>query len=179
MRIRNTAERYGIPALVFHWTTVLLLVGSFSLGLTMVDMDFSPQKLKYYSWHKWIGVTVFAVTFLRLAWRAANPVPPLPAVLPRWQQAAAHGSHYLLYSLLVVQPIVGWTMSSALGTPVVYLGLLRLPDLVAADRDLAETLKVVHWGLAWLFIAAISVHVLAALHHHFHLRDGVLRRMLP
>jgi cytochrome b561 len=62
---------------------------------------------------------------------------------------------------------------------VVYLGLLRLPDLVAADRDLAEILKVVHWGLAWLFIAAISVHVLAALHHHFHLRDGVLRRMLP
>jgi cytochrome b561 len=179
MTVRNTAERYGIPVLVFHWTTVLLLVAAFWLGLTMVDMDFSPQKLRYYSWHKWIGVTVFTVTFLRLAWRLTNPAPPLPRMMPRWQQAAAHGSHYLLYALLVVQPLVGWTMSSALGTPVVYLGVLRLPDFVAPDRDLAETLKVVHWSLAWLLVAAISVHVLAALHHHFHLRDGVLRRMLP
>jgi cytochrome b561 len=179
MAFRNSNERYGIPAQVLHWATVLLLIGTFALGLSMVGMDFSPQKLKFYSWHKWAGITVFAVTMIRVLWRTVNPVPPVPGAMPRWQRIAAHGSHILLYGLLVVQPLVGWVMSSSLGAPVVYLGLIRLPDLVAADRDLGETLKIFHWGFAWLFVSVIAVHVSAALYHHFHLKDDVLRRMLP
>lgn len=176
---RNTRDRFGGLARLFHWLTVLMLVGSFSLGLSMVGLEFSPQKLQLYSWHKWLGVTIFAVTVARLGWRLASPPPPLPDGMPGVQKRLAHASHFMLYLVLVVMPLTGWTMSSALGTPVVYLGLVQLPDLVAANRGLADTLELIHGTLAWVLLALIAVHVLAALYHHVVLKDDVLRRMLP
>jgi len=177
--LRNTPERFGGLAKLFHWLTVVMLVGSFALGMTMVGMELSPTKLKYYSWHKWIGVTVFALTVLRLGWRLAGPVPGPPAHTPRWQRLAAGLSHGLLYAILLIMPLTGWVMSSALDMSVVYLGWLPIPDLVAPDRALGETMTVVHETLAWTLLALIAVHVLAAVYHHMYLRDDVLRRMLP
>lgn len=179
MALRNRPERFGGIAKTFHWLTLLLLIGSFTLGLSMVDMDLSPTKLKYYSWHKWIGVTVFALTVLRLGWRIADPPPPPPTTMPRWQGLGARASHGALYLILLVMPLTGWVMSSALDMSVVYLGIIPIPDLVAPDRTLGDTMKVVHQTLAWLLLTVFAVHVLAALYHHLILRDDVLRRMLP
>lgn len=178
MQLRNTHKRFGLVGRLFHWLTALLLIGSFTLGLSMVDLELSPTKFRLYAWHKWIGVTVFLVTFLRVLWRLGNPVPSPPDRMPRWQHQLAGLSHAALYGLLVAMPITGWLMSSALDLTVVYFGVVELPDLVAPDRALGESLKRVHVGLSRIFLAVIAVHVLAALYHHFYLKDDVLRRML-
>jgi len=171
--------RYGAVAQALHWLAAVLLAGSFTLGLTMVGLDLGPRKLALYSWHKWCGVTVLALTALRLGWRLRHPPPPLPPAMPRWQRAAARLSHGGLYALLFAVPVAGWAMSSALGVPTVWLGLLPLPDLVAPDRGLGERLAALHGGLALALLALIGLHVAAALHHGLVARDGVLERMLP
>lgn len=171
--------RYTRIAIGLHWVTVALIIAAWGLGLNMVDLPLSPQKLKVYSWHKWTGVTIFLLTFSRLAWRAAHRPPALPHSMPGWQMRAAAASHALLYTLLFAIPLSGWLFSSASGVPVVYLGLVQLPDLVGRDKALAALLKQVHVVLNWTLLAAVCIHVAAALKHQLVDRDGVLARMLP
>ena len=179
MPFRNTSERFGVVAKTFHWLTVLLLVGSFTLALLLIDLPLSPRKLQLYSWHKWTGATIFLLTLMRLGWRLANPAPQLPARMPRWQRRLAKLSHAALYSVLLIMPLTGWVMSSALNLPLVYLGIIYVPSPFGVDQALGEAMKIVHGTLAVILLALIAVHVAGALYHHLVLRDDVLRRMLP
>lgn len=179
MPLRNTAERYGAVAKAFHWLTLLLLIGSFTIAYSMVDMRISPQKLVLYSYHKWVGVTVFLIVILRLAWRLRNPAPPLPPSTSKLQRRLAALSHGLLYTILIVMPLTGWVMSSARNLPLVYLGLIEVPSPFGVDQALGDALRTVHFYLSLALLFFVAVHVLAALQHHFILRDDILRRMLP
>lgn len=172
------AVRYGAVAIALHWFVALLIFATFPLGLYMAELPLSPRKLQLVSYHKWIGVTVFALMAARLMWRLAHHPPPPPA-MPAWQRHAAAAAHWGLYALLLALPISGWVYSSAAGVPTVYLGLWPLPDLVAEDDALAGRLKLAHQALAFVLLALVVVHVAAALKHHFVDRDGLLARMLP
>jgi cytochrome b561 len=145
----------------------------------MVELPLSPQKLKFYSYHKWAGVTVFLLVLARLAWRITHRPPALPAGMPAWQVTAAKAGHHLLYLLMVIVPLSGWLMSSAKGFQTVWFGVLPLPDLLAKDEALGEALLLTHRLLNWFFMLVVAGHVLAALKHHFIDRDGLLSRMLP
>lgn len=173
-------SRYGGVAISLHWLIALLIFGGFGLGLVMTDIPgFTPTKLKYYAWHKWIGVTVFGLALLRVLWRVGHPPPPLPAGTPPWQARVAHGVHHLLYGLMLAIPLSGWLYSSSAGVPTVYLGLVQLPDLIAASPELKPVLKTVHLTLNYTLAALVLAHVGAALKHQFVDRDGLLMRMLP
>jgi cytochrome b561 len=172
------STRYGGVAIALHWATALLIVANLLLGLSMIQLPLSPRKLQWYLWHKWIGVTVFLLTSLRLAWRMWRP-PPSPVPMPEWQRRAAAASHAALYALLLAVPLSGWIYSSASGVQVNYLGLFPLPNLVEKDRALAAALRWLHIGLNTALFALVCVHVGAALRHHFVQRDAVLHRMLP
>lgn len=169
-------ERYGAVAIALHWLTALLIVANLLLGLSMVPLPLSPRKLQWYLWHKWIGITVFLLAWLRVVWRWRHPAP---APMPGWQGGAASAAHIALYVLLVAVPVSGWVYSSATGIQVVYLGMVPLPDLVAKDRELAGVLRVLHLSLVLTLAILVVLHVAAALKHHYVDRDGVLARMLP
>ena len=171
-------ERYNRTAIVFHWVTAAFIVANLLLGVAMVGLPISPRKLHWYLWHKSTGLTIFALTSLRLAWRMVRP-HPAPVAMPAWQQRAARVSHAMLYVLLLLIPISGWLYSSSTGVQVVYLGMLPLPDLVGKDKALADTLRLVHVALNTLLVAVVCVHAAAALKHHFVDGDSVLARMLP
>ncbi len=179
MPLRNTSNRYGDIAIALHWLVVLMLLGSFSLGFYMHELPVSPLKLKLYAYHKWLGVTIFAVVALRLAWRLWSPPPALPASMPGWEKRAADISHHLLYLLLFAAPLSGWLMSSAKGFQTVWFGLLPIPDLLTKNPPLGEALAEVHEVLVFLLLAVIAIHVAAALKHHFMDKDDILARMTP
>ena len=171
--------RYGVVAIALHWMVVALIIASWALGLYMVDLQLSPQKLKLISWHKWLGVTIFLIAVCRIAWRLAHAAPPPPESMPSWQRVVMGVSHLLLYLLPIAIPLTGWLFSSASGVPTVYLGWVQLPDLVENDKLFAEQLRQSHFFLnAMLFVIA-CIHVAAALKHHIFDRDDVLVRMLP
>ena len=170
---------YTRTAIALHWAIALLIFVAFPLGVYMHDLPLSPDKLRLYSYHKWIGISVLLFAAARLLWRIGHRPPPLIAGMPRWQAVAAHAVHHSLYLLIVAIPLSGWLMSSALGFPVVWFGVLPLPDLVAKNKELGELLKVVHQGLNLTLLLLVVVHVGGALKHQFVDRDGTLARMLP
>ncbi len=172
--------RYDGGAIALHWLMALLIVGAFFLGLTMTDMPgITPTKLKYYNWHKWIGVTVLALAVLRALWRIAHAAPPLPASIPRWQQQISAATHMLLYVLVFAVPLSGYFYSLAAGFKVVYLGVLPLPVLIDPNPTLKPILKAVHFWLNMGMAGLVLMHIAAALKHHLIDRDNVLLRMLP
>jgi cytochrome b561 len=171
--------RYSNAAIALHWAGAVLIVAGAGLGLTMTELPFSPAKLRYYAWHKWIGITVFLLAAARLVLRATVPPPPFPGSMPRAQVVAARTVHALLYLLMLAIPLSGWLYSSATGVSVSYLNLVPLPNLVAKDKALASTLLVVHQSLNAALATALLLHVGAAIKHQWVDRDGVLSRMLP
>ena len=173
------AGRYTIPAMVFHWLLAVMIIASFSFGLYMVELPFSPARLKQYNWHKWAGITILGLSAARLLWRLTHRPPPLNAATPTWQIKASHAVHMLLYVLFFAAPLAGWAYSSAAGFPVVYLGLMPLPDFVSPNRELAATLKLVHRTLVYSLAALVVLHVLAAVKHQFIDRDGLMDRINP
>ncbi len=170
--------RYDRVAIALHWLLAFMLIGSFSVGLYMHDLPLTPMRLKLFNWHKWAGVTILALSGLRLAWRLTHRPPPDLPMAP-WQQRAAHWTHRGLYALFFAVPLAGWAYSSAAGFPVVWFGVLPLPDFVSPDRALAETIKPLHGLLAWTLALLALVHVAAALKHQFVDHDRLLRRMMP
>ncbi|MDO8789146.1 MAG: cytochrome b [Sulfuritalea sp.] len=175
----TVSTSYSGIAIALHWLIAIAIFGSFALGIYMVDLPLSPQKLKLYSWHKWAGVTIFLFVIVRLGWRLSHRPPELPAGMPAWQNRTAVATHVLLYVLMIAIPLSGWLMSSAKGFQTVWFGLLPLPDLLAKNEDLGKLLAGVHELLNWTMAALVAAHVSAALKHHLMDRDDVLTRMLP
>jgi cytochrome b561 len=172
-------NRYGSVAIALHWIAAALILANLAFGLYLVGLPLSPQKLRYFSYHKWIGVTVFLLSSVRLLWRLTHPAPPLPATMPAWERRAAKVSHALLYVLFFAAPLSGWLFSSANGFQTVYLGVLPIPDLLAKNKEVADVLRVTHHWINYTLAAVIALHAAAALKHHFLDRDDVLVRMLP
>ena len=177
----STGAGFGTVAIVLHWLLAALIVAAFFIGLSMVGLPFSPRRLRLFNWHKWIGVGALVLSVARLVWRAAgHPAPPLPRGTPAWQQTGYRATHLVFYALFFAVPLLGWAYSSAVGVPVVFLGVLPLPDFVPRDKALADAvLKPLHELSSYLLAAIVVVHVAAAFEHQFVRRDRLLARMWP
>ena len=170
---------YHPVAKALHWLMAALLLGLLALGFYMADLPLSPDKLELYAWHKWIGVTVFLLVWLRLLWRITHRPPAYPASMGRATQLLAHAGHWALYGLMIAIPLTGWLMSSAKGFQTVWWGVWPIPDLLSKDKELGHTLQEVHEALNWLLLVMVAGHVAAALKHHWFDHDDILTRMLP
>src|SRR5476649_2087508 len=123
--------KYTKTAMLFHWLIALLIIISFCLAVTMVNIPgITPTKLKYFSWHKWLGVTIFGLSCLRLLWRLTHRAPAYTAVMPEWQKFAASALHVFLYVLILAIPISGYLYSMSAGIPVIYLGMFPMPVIM-------------------------------------------------
>ena len=171
-----TPDHFNRTAISLHWLVAGLVTCSFSLGWVMTELAVSPLRVKMFNWHKWVGITILGLTAIRTIWRLTHPVPP-PLPMPAWQRISAYSAHCLMYALMFALPLSGWAYSNATGYPIVYLGLLPLPDIAPYDKDMAERLVEVHELFGWLLFGTIILHVLAGLKHHFVDRDGTLGRM--
>lgn len=176
--VTATLARYSGIAIALHWLMALAIIGALGVGLYMTELPFSPTRLKLYNWHKWAGVTILLLAALRLLWRLSHR-PPADLPMPVWQSRLAHLTHGLMYFLFFALPLAGWAYSSAAGFPIVWFGVLPLPDWVPVDKALAESFKLVHKLLAYGLAALVLMHIGAALKHHWIDRDDLLSRILP
>jgi cytochrome b561 len=175
----NVPRTYGPVARTFHWSIAGLLLLQIPLAFYMVDQPLGPGKLGNYALHKSIGLLLFTVTALRLAWRLTHAVPSLPAGTARWQRITARGTQLLLYALLLLMPLTGLLRSQAANFQVSFFGLFTLPTLVGVDEQWSKGLSAAHETQGTILLVLICAHALAALHHHFFRKDDVLRSMLP
>ena len=177
------STRYTALAIALHWGLGLAILGMVGVGVYMTDLPFSPWRLKLYNWHKWAGITILVLSVLRLVWRLTHRPPALPQVIAlgmsAWQSRAHHATHYAMYILFFVVPLIGWAYSSAAGFPVVWFGLIPLPDLLPVDKEFAALIKPLHQISAFALVGLAGLHIAAALKHQLIDRDGLLQRMLP
>jgi cytochrome b561 len=176
MLIKNTENRFGIVAIALHWIIALLMIGLLILGIYMVALPISLEKLKLYGWHKEYGFLVLALVIIRLLWRLINVTPDLS--IPAWEALSARLVHWTFYGFMFALPITGWLLTSAAGLPASFFGLITLPTLIAPDNQLMHLFQEIHKWLGYALIVLIALHTAAALKHHFIEKDTILRRMI-
>jgi cytochrome b561 len=172
----NTA--YSLSARALHWITAVLVLIMLPLGVAIANEFCAPLKDALYDLHRSIGTVIIPLVILRLGYRLTHPPSPLPDDIPPIQQRAAHATHWGLYGLLLVQPLVGWIATSAYGAPIMIFGLFQLPPIWPRDQAFSAVLFLVHGLIGAALACLAAIHIGAALYHHFVRKDQVLMRML-
>lgn len=174
-----TPARYSRLSISLHWLMLLVIAATYAcIELRELFPRGSDPREALKTWHFMLGLSVLLLVLVRIVARFVAPAPPIVPVPPAWQQLLAKLVHLALYLLMLGMPIAGWLILSAEGEPVPFFGL-ELPALVAKSKDLAETIENLHETVGQIGYFLIGAHALAALFHHYIVRDNTLRRMLP
>jgi cytochrome b561 len=174
----SAVPAYTMTARVLHWLIAGLVLIMVPLGIVIANEWGGPVQEPLYNLHKSIGAVILPLVVVRLIWRLTHPPQPLPADIPALQQSAAHATHWTLYGLLIVQPVVGLVATSAYPAPLPMFGLFELPHVWPENRPLSERLFALHRWLGIAIGVVAAMHIAAALHHHFLRKDRVLMRMV-
>ena len=176
----QAADRYNNVAITLHWVVAVLVLVMIGLGVYMVDIPRgTDERSFFYNLHKSIGLTAGILVLVRLWWRWKNPPPPLPSSMPAWQVTASNISHRLLYTCMIIMPVVGFSASQFTKWGVTYFGMFKIPPMAYPDKEIYNILQGVHGFMGYLLMVLLIVHILAALHHLLIKKDGIFQRMLP
>ncbi|WP_339514401.1 cytochrome b [Pseudomonas sp. RL_15y_Pfl2_60] len=179
MTWKNTEHRYGSLSISLHWLMVILLIGVYScIELKGNFPKGSDTRELLKQWHFMLGLSVFALVWLRLLARLIAPTPKIVPAIPQWQAIPAHLMHLALYALMIGTPFAGWLLLSAAGKPIPFFGM-ELPALLAKNPDLAKQIKYWHELAGTTGYWLIGLHAAAGIAHHYIVRDNTLTRMLP
>lgn len=179
MNWKNSASRYGSLSIGIHWLMVLLFVAVYgTMELRELFEKGSDPREAMKTWHFMLGMLVFVLVWLRLAARLSGPAPAIQPELPSLQQLSSKLLHLALYALMIGMPLIGWLILSAAGKPIPFFGL-ELPALIGENKDLAKQLEELHEVIGTTGYFLIGLHTVAALYHHYIVRDNTLTRMLP
>ncbi len=175
--LKNTATTYGSVTKFFHWLVFILVTCLLMIGFFMGDIQEKTLRMTVINYHKMIGLFVLLLMLLRMTWAFLNPKPLLPNT-PPWQLIIERIVHVSLYAVLIAMPLCGWIGSVAAGyAPHLFGVYFNLP--IAPSKTVDDIAFTIHNALAIVIIVLVSLHILAALYHHFFKKDNVLLRMMP
>lgn len=175
--MRNSSTSYGLVAQAFHWLVALFIFWAIALGLVVEDMPDSPDKIKLYILHKSAGITVLVLVLGRILWRIFNPPPELE--LDKKSQLMAGVGHLGLYALMILVPLTGWLLNSALGYPLPWFNWLPVPAIPGVGKSSAEFFESAHVALFYALAIAVLGHIaMIVVHNRLH-KLNLLPRMLP
>jgi cytochrome b561 len=191
-------QKYSKPAIILHWLTALLIFALFGLGWYMAEL---PQKAPkstsldlfdlgvytmqfaeaisprtfYFNLHKSLGITLLLVLAARMIVRVRQGHPPFPASMQAWETKLAESTHKVLYALMVAVPVLGVCTALYSKYGIKWFGL---PVVAGMDNaGLREIYKEAHEIVGWVLLAAIVLHIAAALKHKLIDKDDVMKRM--
>jgi cytochrome b561 len=170
-----SAARFALPSRILHWLMAPMVIAQLLIGVTMIaSMSYYPLLLAI---HRPLGVLILIFAVIRLVNRLTHKLPPFLATMSPAERRIASWSEYLLYALLLVQPMIGWAMLSAARLPIVSLGPFQLPGIAPHNIDVYAVLRECHGVFAFLLFATFTAHVCAVLFHTLVLRDRLIDRM--
>jgi cytochrome b561 len=172
----TTQPRFPAASRVLHWLMAPMIIAMLFIGVGMAASASRRYDLLV-SIHRPLGIAIMVLCVARIVNRLINPPPDLPDTVPSLQRFAAKASHNLLYALMLVMPLVGWSMLSAARYPIVLYGAVQLPPILPHDLTLYAWLRDLHTVLAYLLFATFLAHFGAALYHGLIRRDGVFGSM--
>ena len=179
MNWKNTPPRYGSLSIGLHWLMLILIAAVYAcIELKGNFPKGSETRELLKQWHFMLGLSVFALVWLRLLARALSPTPAIEPAPAGWHKRLAKLMHLALYALMIGAPLAGWLILSAAGKPIPFFGL-ELPALIGPDKELAGQIKELHELAGTAGYWLIGLHAVAGLYHHYVARDNTLTRMLP
>jgi cytochrome b561 len=181
MRAASNLERrvFDQATRLMHWVTAGLMLCVFILAFSIDLATTRTFHVAFLQLHRSVGLTIWVVTLFRLGWRRFATYPDWPNDMSQTMRVAAVASEYSLYTLLLVQPILGILQTNAHGDRVNWFFIGQLPALIEKNRPLAQQLLIAHKTVGFSLLGLIALHVSAALFHHFWRRDETLTAMLP
>jgi superoxide oxidase len=179
MSISYTTNRYGSISIALHWIMLLLIAAVYTcIELKGYFPKGSETREALKMWHFMLGLSVFALVWIRLVSIITGHIPPIVPTPPMWQKLLAKALHGALYLLMIGLPLLGWLLLSAAGKPIPFFGL-NLPALINENKNLASTIKELHETGGTIGYYLIGLHAVAGLFHHYLVKDNTLVRMLP
>lgn len=179
MTTQTTPQHYHKISITLHWVMLLLMIAVYAcIELREFYPKGSDIREGFKTWHFMLGLSVLTLASLRLIFRLTQTTPPIQPTPEPWQMISAHIVHAFLYILMIAVPIGGWLLLSASGKTIPFFGL-SLPALLDENKELAKTIKNIHTTVGEIGYYVIALHTVAALFHHYVVKDNTLLRMLP
>ena len=164
----NEPQRYGRTSRLLHWTMAILFLALIPMGVfASIIPEGTPFRNAYYVVHKTLGVVVFVLLIVRLAWNRRSRRPTLSDSLKPMERKLAHGAHLTLYGMMIAVPLTGFIMTSYHGYPTFFFAWELAPLWAPSDT------ATIIWGslhkylLPYLLYIVLGAHVLGALKHRF------------
>jgi len=179
--LRNTKTSWGLVSILFHWVMAALFLGQFGLGWYMQGISDLWARYQLVQWHKSFGFAILGLAVLRAMWALTSQRPALPVSMPEGERRLSKGAHVVLYLALFALPLTGWAVVSTSPLPFAtwFFGQFVIPSLPLGISLHSEQIwSSLHGFLAYGAVFLVAVHAIAALRHHFHHGDDVLRKML-
>ena len=177
MTVQN--KGYNRTSIFIHWLVALIIIGLFSSGYWMVELNYySPWYKSAPFWHKSVGIVLLALMLFRVSWRGLKGAPKPLTSHSKTVQLASSMTHLALYILIFTILCSGYLISTADNRPIEVFGWFEVPSLGELFTEQADRAGLVHQFGAYSLIALAALHALAALKHHFFDKDDTLKRML-
>jgi cytochrome b561 len=177
--MNNKVTGWDSVSRMFHWGLGVAIIGMLAYGWWMNRIPARPDRFFHRSIHADIGYVILLMMALRIIWRAFHPVPALPSEMPLWGRVLARINQASLYVLTLLVGFLGWAHSGAHKPDYSsWFGLFRMPQFTTENRINARDYENWHIYMAYVLLALVVLHVVAALYHHVIKRDRVLTRML-
>ncbi|MGE0188786.1 MAG: cytochrome b [Steroidobacteraceae bacterium] len=178
-KIKMKSE-YCATAKTLHWLVFILLLAQYAVAIVMPEVHRDTKPVGLVELHLSLGATILIIVMVRLIWRIARPVSLASVETSIWTHRTAMLTHWALYGLMILVPILGWVNTCGRGWPVHFLGLIALPAIAPVGfKNLGLVGDIHGWIAYYILTFFIALHLGGVLYHQFVLRDNVLLRMLP
>ncbi|MDA3807878.1 MAG: cytochrome b [Thiomicrorhabdus sp.] len=177
MSLKNSEQNYGIVSRANHWLSTFIFIGLLTIGLYMTGLEKGDDRQALYALHKSMGIALFGLMLLRLAWLKLSPNPEQLSK-NKFEHILGHAVKGLLYLAMLGMPISGWIMSNSGGHEVSFFNMFALPTLMGEHEMTHEISEFIHSTFGFVLIAIVLLHIAGALKHHFVYKDVTLLRMV-
>jgi cytochrome b561 len=175
----DPVENYSLTSKLLHWSTALMMLFLFILGVYMIDLGYYDKNYTLsYSVHKAVGLIALVLAICQVLWALTHKSPVLISSIKYWEKIAAYVMHKLLFLLIILIPASGYAIAVAAGQGVELFGLITVPAIFPEMLEMEDVASDAHFYLTYAGAGLVTLHVLAALKHHFFDRDKTLKRML-
>ena len=150
---RYAIRSYSMPAKVFHWLTVALVVFMVSSAVIAKQLNDGPWSDTLFMLHKMTGVITLCVVLLRLCYRIMQWWTGTQSTVQRRLVL-----HWTLYAVVILVPLAGWAGISDFGSREIFPGF-TLPPIWPANAGYADFLFTFHAYLAFSLLALVALHI--------------------
>jgi cytochrome b561 len=118
VRPQAVSPRFGSALISLHWLMLVLIVAVYAcIELRELYPRGSDIREGLKTWHYMLGLSIFALVWLRLIVRSLTAVPAIVPRPPEWQLRVAHVTEFAIYIFMIAMPLLGWLILGAGNQP--------------------------------------------------------------